>query len=72
MQGKVQNVLVFKIDRLTRNTKDLISLMELFKENNCGFNSLMDVMDRLADTICSLTHDVIKSITGRNWILSMF
>ena len=28
--GKVKNVLVFKIDRLTRNTADLISLIDLF------------------------------------------
>ncbi|MCL2096486.1 MAG: recombinase family protein [Oscillospiraceae bacterium] len=40
--GKVNNVLVFKVDRLTRNTKDLITLMETFNENNCAFNSLMD------------------------------
>ena len=41
VQKKVENVLVFKIDRLTRNTKDLISLMDLFNENNCAFNSLI-------------------------------
>ena len=45
MQKKVQNVLVFKIDRLTRSTKDLITLMETFKENDCAFNSLMESID---------------------------
>ena len=45
MKGKVKNVLVFKIDRLTRNTKDLISLMDLFTEHNCGFNSLTESID---------------------------
>ena len=45
VQKKVENVLVFKIDRLTRSTKDLISLMDLFNENNCAFNSLMESID---------------------------
>ena len=45
MQKKIDNVLVFKIDRLTRNTKDLITLMDLFKENQCSFNSLMESID---------------------------
>lgn len=36
------------------------------------FHSLADVVDRLCDTICSLTPDVIRSITGRKWILELF
>ena len=43
--GKVNNVLVYKIDRLTRSTRDLIDLTEIFKENNCTFNSLMESID---------------------------
>jgi len=43
--GKVNNVLVFKIDRLTRSTKNLIELVELFEENNCAFNSLTESVD---------------------------
>ena len=45
MKGKVKNVLVFKLDRLTRSTKDLIMLMDLFKEHDCGFNSLSESID---------------------------
>ena len=45
IKGNVENVLVFKIDRLTRSTKDLISLMDLFNENKCAFNSLMESID---------------------------
>lgn len=45
MQKKVDNVLAFKIDRLTRSTKDLITLMETFNNNNCAFNSLMESID---------------------------
>jgi site-specific DNA recombinase len=45
VKGNVKNVLVFKIDRLTRSTKDLISLMDLFNEKKCAFNSLMESID---------------------------
>lgn len=43
--GKVNNVLVFKIDRLTRSTKDLIELVELFNQYDCDFNSLNESID---------------------------
>ena len=43
--GKVKNVLVFKIDRLTRSVADLIHLIDVFDENNCSFNSLMESID---------------------------
>ena len=43
--GKVQNVLVFKIDRLTRSTADLLYLVELLNEHDCAFNSLMESID---------------------------
>ena len=33
------------------------------------FQTLQKVIDRLCDTICSLTKDTIKSITERRWIL---
>jgi len=44
-QGHVKNVLVFKIDRLTRNTADLINLIELFNTYDCAFNSLTESID---------------------------
>jgi len=43
--GRVKNVLVFKIDRLTRSTSDLIYLVDLFNEHDCAFNSLMESID---------------------------
>lgn len=43
--GRVKNVLVFKIDRLTRSTADLIYLVDLFNESDCAFNSLMESID---------------------------
>ena len=42
---KIDNVLVFKIDRLTRSTKDLIELIDIFNKNDCAFNSLMESID---------------------------
>ena len=43
--GKVNNVLVYKIDRLTRSTKNLIELIELFNQHQCAFNSLNEAID---------------------------
>jgi len=43
--GKVNNVLVFKVDRLTRSTKNLLELVELFEEYDCAFNSLTESID---------------------------
>jgi len=43
--GKINNVLVYKIDRLTRSTKNLIELIDLFVETGCAFNSLMESID---------------------------
>jgi putative transposase len=38
---------------------------------NEAFQTLKNVVERLCDTICSLSHQDVKSITGRDWILSM-
>lgn len=45
ISSKVNTVLVFKVDRLTRNTKDLIELVELFNKHDCNFSSLMESID---------------------------
>ena len=37
--GKINNVLVYKLDRLTRSVKDLIYLIELFDE--CQLNNVV-------------------------------
>ena len=49
-EGKINNVLVYKIDRLTRSTKNLIELTELFKNHDCEFNSLMEAIDTSSAT----------------------
>jgi site-specific DNA recombinase len=43
--GHIKNVIVFKLDRLTRSVGDLVYLIDLFKENNCDFNSLTESID---------------------------
>lgn len=43
--GKINNVLVYKLDRLTRSVKDLIYLIELFDSHNCTFNSQTEKID---------------------------
>ena len=48
--GKVKNVLVYKIDRLTRSTKNLIELVELFNKHHCAFNSLIESIDTASAT----------------------
>lgn len=47
---KIDNVLVYKIDRLTRSMKNLIELIELFSQENCAFNSLMESIDTTSAT----------------------
>jgi putative transposase len=39
---------------------------------NKTFQTLEKVVERLSDTCISLTNSCVKSITGRDWILSMF
>ena len=58
-------------------TPEMNPIEQIWKElrkrgfKNEIFKTLDNVIDRLCDTICSLTADVIKSITGRDWILSI-
>ena len=44
-KGKINNVLIYKLDRLTRSVKDLIYLIELFDSHNCTFNSQTEKID---------------------------
>jgi len=47
---KINNVLIYKIDRLTRSTKNLIELVELFNHHQCAFNSLNESIDTSSAT----------------------
>lgn len=48
--GYVKNVLIYKIDRLTRSTADLIQLIDLFNTYDCAFNSLTESIDTQSAT----------------------
>jgi len=58
-------------------TPEMNPIEQIWKEirkrgfKNEVFASLSKVVDRLCETICSLTKDTIRSITGREWILSL-
>ncbi len=59
-------------------TPEMNPIEQIWKElrkrgfKNEVFSTLGKVVDRLCDTICSLTPDVICSITGREWIVKCF
>lgn len=59
-------------------TPEMNPIEQIWKEirkrgfRNEIFATLEKVVDRLCDTICSLTNPTISSITGRSWILSCF
>ena len=44
-KGRINNVLIYKLDRLTRSVKDLIYLIELFDRHYCTFNSQTEKID---------------------------
>ena len=59
-------------------TPEMNPIEQIWKElritgfRNEVFASLEKVVDRLCDTICTLTSDTIKSITRRSWIVNFF
>lgn len=59
-------------------TPEMNPVEQIWKEirkrgfKNEAFHTLEKVIARLCDTICSLSHDSIKSITARLWILLAF
>jgi putative transposase len=59
-------------------TPEMNPIEQIWKEirkrgfRNELFKTLEKVIDRLCDTINSLSRETIKSITARDWILSMF
>ena len=66
------------IHHLPAYTPEMNPIEQLWKEprkngfKNTLFNKLNDVVDKLSDSLMAITKDVVKSICGRNWIVSMF
>ena len=56
-------------------TPEMNPIEQIWKEirkrgfRNEIFKTLDNVIDRLCDTICALSNDTVKSITGRDWIM---
>ena len=48
--GKINTVLVYKIDRLTRSMKNLLELLDLFQKKDCNFNSFTEAIDTSSAT----------------------
>ena len=59
-------------------TPEMNPIEQIWKEirkmgfRNEAFHSLKDVVDRLCETICRLTNEVVRSITARDWIVNCF
>lgn len=59
-------------------TPEMNPIEQIWKEirkrgfKNEMFASLDQVIDRLCETICSLSTNTVKSITGRDWIIKCF
>jgi site-specific DNA recombinase len=49
-QGKVDAVIVYKLDRLSRSVKDIIGLVELFEKHKIAFHSILDKVDTKSAT----------------------
>jgi site-specific DNA recombinase len=43
--GKVDNVVIFRLDRLARNTRDALELAELFQKHNVSLHSISEKLD---------------------------
>jgi putative transposase len=58
-------------------TPEMNPIEQIWKEirkddfKNTLFDTLSKVMDKLEDSICNLSADLIKSVCGREWIVSM-
>ncbi len=46
----INNILVYKLDRLTRSTKDLIDIVDFLKDEGCEFNSFSEQIDTTSAT----------------------
>ena len=59
-------------------TPEMNPIEQVWKEirkrgfRNEVFQTLEHVIDRLCNTICSSSHSVVQSITGRDWIIECF
>jgi putative transposase len=70
-----ENIRIFHLPPATPEMNPIEQIWSWIRRHgfkNEVFQTLDKVVDRLCDTICSLSNSTVKSITGRDWILSMF
>ena len=70
-----ENIVLFHIPPYTPEMNPIEQIWKEIRKigfRNEVFATLEKVVDRLCETIRALTADTIKSITGRDWILSCF
>lgn len=70
-----ENTVLFFIPPYTPEMNPIEQIWKEFRNRsfkNAVFATLEKVVDRLCDTICSLTPAVIHSITGRSWNVKCF
>ena len=68
-----ENIVLFFIPPYTPEMNPIEQIWKEIRKRgfkNEIFSSLSNVIDRLCDIICSLSAQVVKSITGRDWILN--
>ena len=69
------NIVLFHIPPYTPEMNPIEQIWKEIRKRgfrNEVFASLEHVVDRLCDTICSLSNQVISSITARQWIIKCF
>ena len=70
-----ENIVLFHIPPYTPEMNPIEQIWKEIRKRgfrNEVFATLEKVVDRLCDTICSLTPNTIFSITGRDWIIEAF
>lgn len=70
-----ENIVLFLIPPYTPEMNPIEQIWKEIRKRgfrNEVFTTLEKVVDRLCDTICSLSSQVISSITGRSWIVKLF
>lgn len=83
IQGQIQaldwelpeNIIFFHIPPYTPEMNPIEQIWKEIRKRrfrNEVFATLEKVVDRLCDTICSLSNNAVSSITGRDWITKVF
>lgn len=70
-----ENIVLFFIPPYTPEMNPIEQIWKEIRKrgfHNELFLTLDKVVDRLCDTICSLSNSLIASITGRSWIIKLF